>query len=189
MEVEKEIWRNISGYQGYQVSNLGRVKSIERKVKNRYGYRTVIERILKPVKDKVGYLQVNLWEDGKMKHFYVHRLVASAFVQNNSIFNTEINHKNEIKSDNRAENLEWCDRQYNNNFGTRNEMAGKSISKAKKGVYNTKISKPVKCLETGVIYPSSIEIKRKFGFAYQSICACCRGEIKTAYKFHWKWAD
>ena len=67
MEVEKEIWRNISGYPGYQVSSFGRVKSIEHKVKHRNGYITVREKILKPLKNRNGYLKVNLYKGKKIR--------------------------------------------------------------------------------------------------------------------------
>lgn len=182
MEVEKEIWRNISGYPGYKVSNLGRVKSMERNVKHRNSYRKVRERILKPNKNRNGYLMVPLCNEGKNKTMLVHRLVAKAFVQNYSLFNTDINHINEIKTDNRAENLEWCTKEYNNNYGTRNEKSSKSKINGKK-------SKAVICIETGKFYPSTREVERQFGFSHQSISACCEGKLKSAYKYHWKWAD
>ena len=103
-ELTNEVWRDIDGYDGmYQVSDLGRVRS------NKYGD----WRVLRPKTNGIGYLIVDLYRDRKMKHFYVHRLVASAFIENDSIFNTEINHINEDKTDNRVENLEWCDRSYN----------------------------------------------------------------------------
>ena len=186
MEEEKEIWRNISGYPGYQVSSLGRVKSMERKVKHRNGsIRTITGKILKPYKNRNGYLQVNLYKGKKMKSMYIHRLVASAFVQNDSLFNTEINHIDECKTNNCASNLEWSTREHNCNFGTRN----KRISKTKTGVYNTKKSKPVKCLETGLIFPSTMEVQRQFGFDNCYIGYCCKGKYKQAYGYHWRYVD
>ena len=86
MEVEK--WKDISGCPGYQVSNLGRVKSMERNVKLKNGsIRTIRERILKPIKNKDGYLFIGLYNEGKKKNIKVHRLVGQAFVQNKSLFN------------------------------------------------------------------------------------------------------
>ena len=183
MEVENEIWRNISDYPNYQVSNLGRVKSMERKIKCNKGYRIVRERILKPYKDKGGYLMVSLWREGKMKKILVHRLVASAFVQNNSLFNNEINHKDENKSNNCAENLEWCEHIHNINYGTHNERVRKSNTN------NPKKSKAVMCIETGDIYPSVNELKRKFGFDNSHISKCCRGKIELAYGYHWCYVE
>lgn len=105
----KEIWKNIEGYENYMVSNLGRVKSLN------YN-RTCQERILKPGKNK-GYLQVYLCKDGKIKRFYLHRLVAKVFIPNpeNKPF---INHRDETRSNNCVENLEWCTAKYNINYGT-----------------------------------------------------------------------
>lgn len=183
MEEEIEIWRNISGCPGYQVSNKGRVKSLN------YN-RTGIEKILKSRKLSNGYLNVRLSKGGKIKDMLVHRLVASAFVQNNSIFNTEINHIDECKTNNCASNLEWSTREHNINFGTRNERAGIAISKALKGVYNNpKRSKKVKCLETGLIYPSTREVNRQLGFSQQNICNCCIGKRNTCGGFHWKYVE
>ena len=126
---QEEIWRDIEGYEGlYQVSNMGRVKSLGND-KNRK------EKILKPGMNNYGYLQVGLHKEGKRKIFQVHRLVAQAFIPNPEEL-PEINHKTEIKTDNRAEFIEWCDHRYNMNYGTRNERAGKNMvqTKIKKGL-------------------------------------------------------
>ena len=119
MEVENEIWRNISGCPDYQVSNIGRVKSLK------FGK----ERILKPGKSSSGYLQVQICNEGIKKYMLVHRIVCEAFVQNDSLFNNEINHLDENKENNCASNLEWSDRTHNCNFGTHNERMAKSKSK------------------------------------------------------------
>ena len=106
-ELESENWKEIDGYDGmYQVSDLGRVRSLK------FGK----VRVLKPQKDKGGYLCVNLYRNRKMKHFYVHRLVADAFIPNDDETKTQINHRNEVKSDNRVSNIEWCTAQYNVNY-------------------------------------------------------------------------
>ena len=103
-EIAQENWKDIFGYDGmYQVSDLGRVRS----------RKSGEWKVLKLNKNRFGYLMSYLYKDGKPKNISVHRLVAQAFVPNDNIFNTEINHRNEDKTDNRASNLEWCDRQYN----------------------------------------------------------------------------
>ena len=102
----KEIWKDILGYEGkYQVSNWGRVKSLN------YN-NTGKEGIMKLTKDGNGYLQVQLHKDGKVKECRVNRLVAQAFLENPDNL-PEVNHKDKNRSNNKLENLEWCDRKYN----------------------------------------------------------------------------
>lgn len=170
----EEKWKDISGYPNYQVSNIGRVKSLNYK-------RTGKEKILKPLKNKKGYLQVILYNLGKIKSMKIHRLVAAAFVQNNSLFNNEVNHIDECKTNNCASNLEWCTTEQNCNYGTRNER----IAKAR--INNPKISKKVKCLDTGIVYPSIQEIERQLGFNRVSISRCCNKKQKTSYKYRWEY--
>ena len=106
-ELEREQWRDVDGYEGmYQVSDLGRVRSLK------YGR----VKVLRAYKNRYGYLKVFLWKDGKRYNIYVHRLVANAFIPNSDESKNEINHINEVKTDNRASNLEWCDRSYNNAY-------------------------------------------------------------------------
>lgn len=116
-EISTEQWKDIFGYDGaYQVSDLGRVRS----------HKSGEWKVLRPGKDKGGYLLVGLCKDGKQKSFFVHRLVAQAFIENDNIFNTEINHRNEDKSDNKVSNLEYCDRQYNMTY---NDLHHRRIAK------------------------------------------------------------
>ncbi len=104
----EEVWKDIAGYEGiYKVSNLGNIKSFR---KNK-------ETVLKPYTTSQGYKQARLFKDGKSKGFFVHRLVAQAFLPNPESLPC-INHKNEVKDDNRLENLEWCSYKYNSNYGT-----------------------------------------------------------------------
>lgn len=112
--MQNEIWKDAPGFPGYQVSNAGRVRSFE--------------RILVPDNVK-GYYRVRLYRKGRVSRVYIHRLVASAFVPNPAGL-PQINHKNEIKTDNRPDNLEWCTAQYNNTYGTARIRAAKAKSKA-----------------------------------------------------------
>ena len=214
----KEEWKDVKDYEGlYQVSNLGRVKSVERmKWSGLNGgcYVTVPERILKTIKDKYGYLTVNLCKDSKMKTYKVHRLVATAFLDNPNNL-PMINHKNEIKSDNHVDNLEWCDASYNANYGTRNQRVGEKVAEKLRGrnlseEHKKKISermrgrklpeeqiknmsKPVFSVdrETGLImwWASAMEAERITGIYHGSIIRCCRGERKSAGGFYWLYAD
>lgn len=167
-----EQWKDIKNYEGlYQVSNLGRVKSLW------YGK----ERILKPGMNNYGYLRVPLRKNDKRILYLVHRLVAQAFIPNPDNL-PEVNHINEVKTDNRVENLEFCDRKYNNTYGTRIEqMVEKQINgKLSKTVYQYSLNG-----EFVAEYPSTREIERQLGFKQPSISYCCNGQRKTAYGYKW----
>lgn len=119
----KEIWINIMNYERYQVSNFGRIKSLYFKNSK------TKERILKLTKNRQGYLVVNLYDElGKVKMFLVHRLVAEHFLDNSDNLPC-INHKNELKDDNRVENLEYCSYEYNINYGTARKRHADKLSK------------------------------------------------------------
>lgn len=110
----QEIWKDIEGYEGlYQISNFGRVKSFQKSSK----YHSPKEMILKPSLINSGYGVVTLYNQNKRQKFQVHRLVASAFIPNLQNLPC-VNHKDENKLNNCAENLEWCTYSYNNNYGT-----------------------------------------------------------------------
>ena len=183
----KEEWRGIKGFEGkYMVSNLGRVKSLN------YN-RTGKEGILEGVDYGYGYLYVNLYKYGKGKQCMIHRLVAMAFIPNPDNL-PEVNHKNEDKTDNRVENLEWCSRLYNINYGTRN----KKISEKLKGKKHSeehikKLSKPVFSVnkESGLImwWESIREAERCTGINKGNITRCCKGKAKSAGNHIWFYAD
>ena len=178
-----EIWKDIEGYEGlYQISNMGRVKSLERTVRNGNGYRTVQERILKPYGDD--YLQVNLSKDGKIEQPLVHRLVATAFLENTEGYK-EINHKDENKQNNCVDNLEWCSRSYNNRYNDKAKKAGKKTAE--------KLSKPVYSInkESGLItyWESAKVASRQTGIASSNICACLKGRQKSCGNHIWFYAD
>lgn len=123
--MEKEVWKDIEGYEGlYQVSNFGRVKAMQKLVGRGKQY-MMPERIVTAQKTPNGYLRLHLDRDSRRSYFSVHRLVANAFVPNHNHF-AHVNHKNEVKTDNRACNLEWCTPKYNSNYGTRNTKISKS---------------------------------------------------------------
>ena len=113
-----EIWKPVIGYESsYEVSSLGRIKRLQSK--DAIGHLRQ-ERILKQCITPFGYTQVGLYKNGSERKFLVHNLVANAFLPNPEAL-SDVNHKNEIKSDNRLENLERCTRVYNCNYGTWNE--------------------------------------------------------------------
>ena len=174
-----EIWKDIEGYEGlYQVSNLGRVKSLGRYINNNGGLYFRKEKIMKVCKDKKGYNVCGLSKNNNPKTLKVHRLVASAFIPNPNNL-PQVNHRNEDKTDNRVDNLEWCDNDYNRNYGTRNKRASVSCRKT-----ILQIS-----LEGDLLrkWDSAIEVEKELGFNNSSITKCCKGKQKTCggYKWHY----
>ena len=117
-DFDGEIWKDIPGYEGlYKISNYGRVKSLKRYRPNGSKSQLVPEKIKKGTDNRCGYLVVTLSKSSKTKKNYIHRLVGIAFLPNP--FNLpEINHKDEDKSNNKIDNLEWCSSLYNTNYGT-----------------------------------------------------------------------
>lgn len=123
-----EEWRDIKGYEGlYQVSNLGRVKSLERVYFHGNRMYSQKERILKQNVGTNGYMSVMLYNSGhESKRIMIHILVANAFIYNP--YNLpQINHKDENKANNCITNLEWCTCKYNNNYGTKRIRLSKSM--------------------------------------------------------------
>ena len=177
-----EEWRDIKGFEGlYQVSNKGNVKSLERKVWDSRGYyRTVTEKILKANKKGRGYLYVTLSKDGIDDDYYVHQLVACAFIPNPQGL-PEVNHLSEDKENNCVENLEWVSHEYNANYGTRNKRIAEKNSKPIYGI--NKVSGLI------VEFPSIMEAEKVLGIAQQNICACCKGKLKSCGGYYWMYKD
>ena len=186
-----EIWKNVKNFEGlYQVSNLGRVKSLG-------NHKTRKEKILKNKYDKGGYCQINLWKYGQMKHFLVHRLVAEAFIDNSNN-KPCIDHIDGNRSNNRVENLRWCTHKENcNNPITKQRMSdsrkGRVLTeKWKKKISEAHKKKPVLQLDkrTGEVireFPSAREVERVTGYDQASISKCCLGKLKSAYGFRWQY--
>ena len=182
----QEQWRDVYfiedgvvwDYRGlYQVSSEGKVKSLNY-------HQTGKEKILKAKKTKESYLQVGLSKDGKVKQFLVSRLVAHMFIENDDTkHKTEVNHKDENKTNNSASNLEWCTPKQNINHGTRNERVAKALSKKVIGYSLT---------STKVIILQSTSQAKKFGFNPSNICQCCNGKYcgGNIYKgYRWYYVD
>ena len=179
MEIWKDIYFIENGieydYRGlYQVSNIGgKVKSLGNDKKRK-------EKILKAKKTKDGYSQVIFCKNGKQKMFYVHRLAAHMFIENDDPeHKTQVNHIDEDKENNSVENLEWCTRKYNCNYGTRNKRKGKSQSRKVIGYSLTDIK---------VIILQSATQAKKFGFDAGAICNCCKGKYYGSHEYKgYKW--
>lgn len=164
----EEIWRDVKGYEGkYQVSNLGRVKSLN------YN-RTGVERVLKKQLDKDGYECLMLAKNGKYKTCKVHRLVAEAFIPNPDGLPC-VNHKDECKNNNIVTNLEWCSVAYNNAYGTHGDISKVSVFQYSKE-YNLVSS-----------YPSVRDMERITGYDHATISKCCNGKRNQAYGYLWSY--
>lgn len=122
--MNNEIWKPVKGYEGfYEVSNLGRVKSLDRIDSLGRNHKGII---LRPNHNRHGYEYVCLRKNGNKKFKNIHRIVAEAFIENPSEL-PQVNHKDEDKTNNRVDNLEWCTAKYNMNYGDRNKKAGLSL--------------------------------------------------------------
>ena len=162
-----EQWKEIEGYESYYISSEG-------KVKNKNG------KIMKPVINNSGYYSIGLYNKAhKRKFFLVHRLVALAFIPNSDPEKNQVNHKSEIKTDNKINNLEWCTAKYNTNYGTRNERASKHFYKK------------VLCIETGEIFESAVSAAKYCNFNIFTIsnAANPNHKTKTAAGFHWQYIN
>lgn len=176
-----EKWKDVVGYEGiYQVSDLGRVRSLDRKTN--YG-RRCRGKMLSPAPGgrSGGYRSVQLFDlDGKGTRRYVHQLVAWAFI-GAPLDGQQVNHIDEDPANNRADNLEWVTASENINHGTR--CARDAASK----------SKPVQQIDaSGVVissYASATEAQRSTGIWRTHISACCLGKTETAGGYHWRFCN
>lgn len=178
--MEEEIWKDVKGYEGlYQVSNAGRVKSIDRLVSQQGRARLYRGTIMAQYKNKNGYCAIRLSRNNNKKGFLVHRLVAEAFIQNHMNL-PFVNHKDEKQSNNNVENLEWCTPTYNVNYGTstlrRSIKMGESVDQ-----YS---------LDGELIgnYYSLKQAEKITGVPHSIINSCCKGKQSSAGGFVWKYA-
>lgn len=178
----EEIWKDVLGYEGlYQVSNKGRVRSLN--------YNKTGEVKLLQLREEKKHMRVQLWHKGKLKFAAVHRIEYEAFYGPIPP-GMQVNHINEDGTDNRLENLNLMTPKENTNWGT-------GIARCARARYNTKAfnsrAKTVVQydLEGNVIreWSSQKEIQRELGFAQRNISTACRGGIKTAYNYIWRFKE
>lgn len=182
-----EIWLPIIGYEGYEVSNYGNVRSIDRNIINNNRIHKLKSKPLKPEKNRYGYYQVTLCVDGNRKSMTIHKLVAEAFISNPEN-KPEVNHKDGIKTNCNVFNLEWNTHSENNQHAY-NTGLNKGAWIGKFGVKHPK-SKPVIQLDkVGNIqnrFVSAREAYVKTGVSHKNISNCCLGRIMSAGGYVWK---
>lgn len=196
-----EIWKDIKGYEGlYQVSSEGRVRSLNY-------HRMGITKLMKPEIINAGYYRVGLSKNGVTKRFFLHRLVAEAFIPNPNNLPI-VNHKDRNPLNCNSNNLEWCDTPYNlsydsayerrvatrrsNNNYLISEETRKKLRDAKLGKHTAismKCSQYTKDGQYIDTYPSMRDASLKTGVCHSSITQVCKGERKTAGGFKWRYAS
>lgn len=160
----EEIWKEVKGFEGiYWVSNKGEIKSAPRRGSK--------GGILQGKISHKGYREVTMRKDGKQYTLKVHRLVAEAFIPNPDDL-PDVNHKDENKLNNCVDNLEWCTTEYNTLYGTRTVRSGR----------------PIRCKETGVVYPGSAWAARELGVDQSTITKCCNNPNRGTKGLHWEYA-
>lgn len=173
----KEVWKDIKNYEGfYQVSNLGRVRSLERISVQKH---RVKERVLASTLDTYGYCLVTLRRDGKRKTHKVHRLVAEAFLSNPDNL-PQINHKDECKTNNKVSNLEFCSPAYNTNYGNRNERAAKGHEK------------PIFAITSSgnrYLFQSATKAAELLGLNRANVSSCLNSKRKHCGDFAFEWVE
>lgn len=178
----EEIWKPIKDFEGlYEISNLGRVKSL----KDNHGKDR--EHILKPCKDRDGYLYVNLRKNSKKKNFKIHRLVAFAFVEG-YFEGAEVDHIDTNRENNIWTNLRFVTHKENqNNPLTKERMSKREYTEE----YKEKLSKnnsrkrKVYCIELNKIFESIMDAEKELNVNHRQVSAVCKGKLKThhGYRF------
>lgn len=180
-QVMIEIWKQIKGYDEYQVSNLGRVKS-------KY-------RVLTATPTDKGYLRVNITKKGKSKSFRVHRLVAEAFIPNPDN-KPQVDHINTDRTDNRVENLRWvtgkenCSNPITSIHNSQRQVGDKNCMYGKFGKSNHSSKPVIQYTDDGYMlrkWYSISDIERELGIHTTQVSGCCRGNRKSAGGYLWKY--
>lgn len=181
-----EIWKPVPNYEGlYEVSNFGNVRSI-------YRYK----KVLKPMLSNTGYKRVDLFKNKKKQQVSIHRLVAKVFVANpyNKPF---VNHKDETRYNNNADNLEWVTHKENCNYGTAIKRRVNNTDYSKRHINNARqklvCSKPIRQIDANgdvvAIWASINECARANGWQASNISRSCKNESATAYGFKFREVD
>lgn len=175
-QIIEEEWKDIPEYEGiYQVSNLGRIKSLSRTLWNGNVLHQHQEIIMHPSYDCNGYLLVGLRKNKRYRYERVHRLVAKAFIPNPYNYRV-VNHIDADRSNNNINNLEWCTHKHNSNHAIKIGNRNKEMCK-------------VRVIETGIVYSSIHECARqlsKYKVDYRHVSDCLHGKLKSHAGFHYE---
>lgn len=191
----KEVWKDIEGYEDYyQVSNMGRVRSKDRQIMGGQGLRTMKGKILKPQPNSSGYLRQQFKANGKCERFFIHRLVAEAFIpmeEGNNI----VNHLDSNPLNNRVDNLEWTTHKGNMHHAIKKGRFDKSFAMTLDKFKADREAKQKPVIGTDVYtgkkvyFPSINEAGRHFNNRAGDICRCCQGIRQTVQGYRWEYAD
>ena len=200
----KEIWKDIKDFEGlYQVSNFGRVRSLSRLVNSRNGKRTAQGKILfQNTYPNTGYKHVTLSKHSKCKRYSVHRLVAETFIPNPDNLPC-VNHKDETRTNNRVDNLEWCTYKYNSNYGTspqkvsakmyaryKQDLMWKNACVTRLDIFHQQRKKQVCQLDLMgnllKVWDSTVQTAQD-GFVPNDVGACANHKRLTHHGYKWQW--
>lgn len=172
----RETWKPVSGFDGYEISDRGRVRSFRRN--NGQG------RTLKTETSDRGYKQVSLYKNGKRHQKSIHRLVAEAFIDNPEEKET-VNHKDCDKTNNCVSNLEWMSKSENVQHAYDNGL--NENVKRRLGEGRSKTHPPVRVIETGKIYRSQRSLARDLGLIEQCVSRCLRKGSGSSGGYHFEY--
>jgi hypothetical protein len=186
-----EEWKDIKGYEGiYQASNLGRIKSLDRikQTKGRYGKMQIKIKgvILKASANHDNYLEVVLSKNGKSKTKRVNRIIAETFIENPNNYK-QVNHINGVKTDNRVDNLEWCNCKDNIYHALKNNLM-KPV-KGEKHYKSKKVGKFDKNNNLLEEYDTINNAAKNNNICHTGIVNCLKLRTKTAGGFIWKYME
>lgn len=178
-----EIWKAIEGYEGiYEVSNLGRVRSLPRPKTSRNAHGeftfTTKPKILKTFEQNGGYQRISFGKGKDKVAIFVHRLVAQAFIPNPDNL-PHVNHKDENPKNNRADNLEWCNAEYNNSYGNHIERCKRHRAVEQLTIDGQFIQR----------FDGIKEAAEATGCRASSIQSCCKGRFKSSLGYRWRYAE
>ena len=187
-----ERWKKIEGFEIYEVSNKGNVRSKSRVVKNPVATFKVEGKMLKGIPNSNGYLRVNLYKDGKYHRKFIHRLVAQHFIEN-AENKPCVNHIDNNPQNNDVENLEWCTHQENMDWANKqgrmnwNFPRRKVQEEAQAKYYIAVIGENIVTGEK--MYFSKLNDVKKAGFQPSCVCYCCKGKrgITQHKGYRWKY--